>query len=273
MAAIELKLGQLIDERYQIISVTGSVGGMATIYPAIDLHTKKKVAIKVAANEDAAKEALNRECKILRKLHPHPNIVPFICETLVGERHGLIVEWLENSLRNKLDTFKDLSWIGLMEKVGSPLLNALHHSHNSNFQHRDVHPGNIMFSLDGQLRLIDFGIAQLPMPSLGKTFFRHGTPPYTPEEHNDINTGFARDCYSVMVVMLSCIVGKEFASYSELNNVLATLDAKTHPVEIIKECLVDYPKFCPRNAGTLSAKLRNWMAIQFPEASLVRLAA
>lgn len=272
MATTELKVGDLIDERYRITSETCPAGGMATIHPAIDVHTNRKVAIKVAAPESTARDGLNREAQILRTLHPHPNIVPYIGETLIGDRHGLIVEWLEIGLGDQIATYMNKPWISLMDLMGNPLLYALQHAHNANFQHRDVHPGNIMFSPSGQLRLIDFGIAQVPKVGYDKiTFFQHGTPPYTPQEHNDSTAGFARDCYSAIAVMLSCISGRVFSTYEEMTKALSTLDPANYPVDIFRSCLTNYPENCPRNAGTLRAKLQSWTDDRFPESSSLRL--
>lgn len=267
------KVDALVADRYRIMPSGHKSGGMAEILQAVDSYSGKLIAIKKASDDPYAKESLFREATTLRELSPHPNIVAYIGEDAVDGRFALLIEWLGQSLDDKLREYKAMPWNEIMGLVGKGVLTGLNHAHQNKFQHRDIHPGNIMYSDSGAVKIIDFGIAKIPQSiGVGLTFHRHGNVPYTPRNQNDLSTGYSRDCYSFAVVMLACVAGRTLISYEDVDGVLNDLDTLNYPVQILRECIEDYPRNCPKNAGTLRAKLNQWQDINFPEGEVLRLA-
>lgn len=267
------KADTFIADRYQIMPPFHKAGGMAEIVQAVDTYSGKLIAIKKPTDDPHSKESLFRESMTLRDLSPHPNIVLYIGEELIDGKIALLIEWLEQSLHDKLDRYKSMSWGILMSEIGNAILNGLNHAHQHKYQHRDVHPGNIMFSDSGTPKLIDFGIAKVPQSiGVGLTFHRHGNAPYTPQNQNDLGTGFSRDCYSFAIVMLSCINGRILTSYEDVDQTLSMLDPIEYPIQVLGDCIQDYPRNCPQNAGTLKAKLTRWQELNCPDNDMLRLA-
>jgi serine/threonine protein kinase len=262
-----------IADRYRITPSAHKTGGMAEIVQAVDTYSGKFIAIKKPTNDTLSKESLFREAMTLRELSPHPNIVSYIGEEVIDGTVALLIEWLDHSLHDKLDRYKFMPWNMLMSEIGKGILSGLNHAHQHKFQHRDVHTGNIMFSDSGAPKLIDFGIAKNPQSvGVGLTFHRHGNAPYTPQNQNDLSTGFSRDCYSFAVVMLSCIQGRTLTGYEDVDRTLDDIDPLAYPAQILRDCIKNYPQNCPRNAGSLKARLTRWQELNCPDAEVLRLA-
>jgi len=258
------KAGDVIDDRFTILSNSGLPGGMATVYKATDVRTGRTVALKIASADISSKDGLAREAQLLRTLHPHRHIIGYVAETLVGDAPTIVIEWADHDLGSKIVDFSGVNWQAIFKPIVIPLLSALERAHAHNFQHRDIHPGNIMFSADGELKIIDFGIAQLPQRTVGLTFERFGAPPYTPENQNDRHKGYSRDCYSVAAVIVSCIAGKVLTTYEELLRHLNSMESTKYPVELLRSCIIDYPANCPSSAGILRSQLNHWTSINYP---------
>ena len=156
-----MKLQDIIDERYKIKSLLGE-GGMAIVYLADDLITRKEVAVKII-KEDTMKNPVNltrfeREARAAASLN-HQNIVRVInigtCEGRPYMVNELIKGQTLREILNIRSKFSVLEACDIMYQLCSAVLNA----HQHNVIHRDIKPQNVYMNQDSTIKLGDFGIA------------------------------------------------------------------------------------------------------------------
>ncbi len=157
-----LKIGNIIDNRYRIESRLGH-GGMAEVYEATDIISKKIVAIKLI-REDVMKNPINlrrfeNEILIAASLD-HENIIKVYNHGTIDGRPYIANEYIKGqTLKDVLD-FRGSLNIEECLSVMLQLANALSYAHAHGIIHRDIKPHNIYLMTDGTLKLGDFGIAQ-----------------------------------------------------------------------------------------------------------------
>jgi len=135
--------------------ITGKLGegGMGTVYRASDTKLQREVAVKVLpetlALEGERLARFVREAHVLASLN-HPNI-----STIYGVEDGAIVmELVEGSpLEGPLSAEEAIALI-------TQLIDALEYAHDNGVVHRDLKPGNILVTVDGRLKVLDFGLAK-----------------------------------------------------------------------------------------------------------------
>ncbi len=167
---LELQPGQLLASRYEIKELIGQ-GGMGAVYRAFDKNRDEDIAIKVllpslTQNERALERFLN-EARVSSKLS-HPNIVNVYDVQQDGGLYFLTMELLEGQdLRQIMDNQKTVGRPFDVEDVKEYIAGvseglAYAHQHTV---HRDIKPENIWVTDDQQIKLMDFGIAQLQSTS------------------------------------------------------------------------------------------------------------
>ena len=151
--------------RYKIDKLIGS-GGMGQIFQARDRHLERDVAIKVLSRHWARHpEALARfraEARAVASLS-HPSILAIFD---VGTDRGLtylVTELLHGeTLRDRIRG-APLD-IPFAVRIGVAIAGALSTAHSKGIVHRDIKPSNVFLTKDGGIRVLDFGLAQLPRP-------------------------------------------------------------------------------------------------------------
>ena len=150
--------GNLLAGRYRVIERLGS-GGMAVVYLAEDERLGRRVAVKRlhAGSPDDTAQRFNREARLGASLN-HPNIVT-VFDTVTDEDSVVIVmecvdgESLADTLRrgplSKGDAVRVLRGVAA----------ALDHAHEHGIVHRDIKPANILLGRNGDVKLVDLGIA------------------------------------------------------------------------------------------------------------------
>jgi serine/threonine protein kinase len=214
-AEINGLIGQSLGEHH-LRSVLG-VGGMATVYRALDHALEREVAVKVLPASLAADAQYVRrfrdEAKQVAALH-HPHIVPIFA---VGEERGhffQVMPVLQGSLRDLLEQQGHLppdEAVRLVQQVAS----ALGAAHELGLVHRDVKPENILLDADGNGLLTDFGIARRlaaqhggDAPTLAGTGLPIGTPQYmAPEQLRRENVDQRADVYALGAVLYESLTG------------------------------------------------------------------
>lgn len=157
-----IKYGSLVDERYRITSRVGH-GGMAEVFEATDIISKKSVAIKFI-REDVMSNPVNlkrfaNEASIVAQLND-PNIVKIYNHGVVEGRPYIAYEYISGqSLKEALDFRTRFSLYEAVD-IMLQLTKALNAAHSKFIVHRDVKPDNIFIMADGTIKLGDFGIAQ-----------------------------------------------------------------------------------------------------------------
>jgi serine/threonine protein phosphatase PrpC len=208
----EVKPGEILDARFEIDSVI-SRSGMATIYKAEDLQTKKTVAVKIPymqlESDSGSFARFQREAEI-GELLDHPNILKFI-KVSNKSRPYIVTEYLEGqSLSDIMNEVRPLP-IPDAVQIASYICGALAHMHEQKVVHRDLKPQNIMICNDGSLRIIDFGIAKsAQMRRLTFAGFTPamGTPDYMAPEQVKGKRGDERtDLYSLGAVLYEMTTG------------------------------------------------------------------
>lgn len=154
--------GARLDGRYEILKLLGT-GGMGEVYQARDTRLGRDVAIKVLPrhlSEDA--EALGRfewEARVLASLS-HPNLRALHDMGQAEDLHFAIMELLEGeTLRRRMEAGPLPPKEAL--QVASLLAEGLAAAHAKGIIHRDLKPENIFFTTDGQVKILDFGLARL----------------------------------------------------------------------------------------------------------------
>lgn len=152
-----LQQGQTFDA-FELIRPLGA-GGMATVYLARDTSLDRLVAIKFIAtkfNDSAARDRLRHEAKAIARLQ-HPNVVAVY---RIGEFRGQPYIAYEYVAGRQLDELpRPLDFMqGIRIALG--LSRGLAAAHHRGIVHRDVKPANVMMTAAGEVKLLDFGLAQ-----------------------------------------------------------------------------------------------------------------
>ena len=206
-------IGKTLDGLYRVESLIGT-GGMANVYEAVvvaqngPVPAGTEVAVKVLRQElmhdpDLVRRFKN-ESKAISLLN-HPNIVK-VYDVSVSDNLQYIVMTLREYLNErggKLTSRETVHFI-------SQILKALDHAHRNGVVHRDIKPQNIMLLDNGQLRMMDFGIARVSRAENQLTGGKAmGSVHYiSPEQAKGEETDRKSDIYSVGVMMYEMLSGK-----------------------------------------------------------------
>jgi len=153
-------LGHTISH-YRITGKLGS-GGMGIVYEAEDVRLPRKVALKFLPEESAddpdAERRFQREADTIAQLN-HPNICTIYEIDRADGRAFIAMECVEGlnlktyMARNQLST-------GAIVEIALQIAAALGSAHAKGIVHRDIKPGNIVVSSEGQVKVLDFGLAR-----------------------------------------------------------------------------------------------------------------
>ena len=229
------RLNAALEGRYAIERELGE-GGMATVYLADDLKHQRKVALKLLKPELAAVVGAERflaEITTTANL-THPHILPLHDS---GEADGFLFYVMPHiegeSLRERIDREKQLGVdeaLAITQKVAG----ALDYAHQNGVVHRDIKPGNILLSAQGEPLVADFGIALAVAQAGGgritETGLSLGTPHYmSPEQATgDRDVDPRSDVYALGCVLYEMLSGQPPFSATTAQAVLVkilTMDA------------------------------------------------
>ena len=213
---------QVIAGRYELGKLVGS-GGMAEVYIAQDAVLGRKVAIKVL-NEDLAnnKKFLARFQQEARSASSltHPNIVKVLDagEESVTDADGtehvrayMVMEYVEGLELSKLVARGPLK-VPEAVRVAGEILSAVEFAHSAGIVHCDIKPDNIMITRQGNVKVLDFGIARAAAAAfddLAQTTSVLGTAAYfSPEQAQGKKVDARTDIYAIGVVLFEMLTGK-----------------------------------------------------------------
>ena len=196
---------------YTLLEVIGH-GGMATVYRANQERLDRTVAIKVLSENLAQSsefmERFRREARTAANLR-HPNVITV--HDFGEDERGvpyLVLEYIEGpTLADLMDAGLDDARIpDLLDQIAA----GLDYAHARGVVHRDIKPGNVLFTDDGRAVLADFGLAWLlEGTKLTLTGGVIGTPEYmAPEQASGEPIDHRTDVYSLGVVLYEMLVGE-----------------------------------------------------------------
>jgi len=208
--------------RYQIGELIGR-GGMADVHVGQDNRLGRRVAIKLLkpslAEDPAFRTRFRREAQDAAKM-AHPTIVRIFDagEETVRDANGheslvpfIVMEYVDGRL------LKDIVAEGPLEpaeacRIIEQVLTALEYSHRAGVVHRDIKPGNIMIASNGQVKVMDFGIARAVSDSqatIAETSAIVGTASYfSPEQARGETVDARTDLYSTGIVLFELLTGR-----------------------------------------------------------------
>lgn len=206
-------IGHILNHRYRVVSLIGT-GGMAHVYQAVNIGTRKSVAIKVLKEEykddPEFLRRFEREARAVLNLS-HDNIVRAYG---VGEEDGLpfiVLEYVEG--KTLKDMIRSEGALPPKEAVeyAYQVLDALSAAHENGIIHRDVKPQNVIITKNGRAKLADFGIARETssdtMTYAGPTVL--GSVQYlSPEQAKGVPVTVQSDLYSTGIMLYEMLCGE-----------------------------------------------------------------
>lgn len=197
----------------RIIEEVGS-GGMAVVFKAVQDQLGRTVAIKALkssiAQESQFAERFEREARFMAAFQQE-NIINIHDFIKMDETMYIVMEYVEGvDLYDLLDEGRDLPSEGAAI-IALQVARALNHAHFRGVIHRDIKPANIMLSIQGEVKLMDFGIAHADtLSDLTETGTGLGTPSYmSPEQILGEKLDPRSDIWSLGVVFYQMLTGQK----------------------------------------------------------------
>jgi protein kinase-like protein len=270
-----LESGQLIGERYRVLSLLGS-GGMGQVFRVRDEQGGQELALKVLrpleSDDSDRVRRFQREIQILTRIRhdavlrildwgESPTGLYFVTELVDGEDLKLAIR-------------RRGPWpAGESAALGATIADALGAAHAQGVVHRDVKPNNVMLARDGSVRLLDFGLARgsgIDVTTLTRTGTLLGTPGYmSPEQFDAHGVDERSDLYSLGVVLFEVLTAR--LPFRGQTPIAVALAHKTEPPplprtlrpgvpawieRIVMRCLEKEPEQRYASAAELASELR-----------------
>jgi eukaryotic-like serine/threonine-protein kinase len=272
---------------YRILELLGE-GGMGEVYLAEDTRLGRKVALKLLPGhleKDARRlRRFEREARAAAALsHPNVCVIHDVDETADGQ-HFITMEHVEGeTLRERIGRGR----MRLEESLGTAVqvASALAAAHAAGIVHRDIKPENIMVRPDGQIKVVDFGLAKLmeeqsafinpetatKLPAKTELGMILGTVSYmSPEQvHRSLDVDARADIWSLGVVLYEMVAGRlPFDGATPSHTIVAITDQEPPPLsqyfddvpqsleKVVKRALAKDPAARYQSARQMLAELQ-----------------
>src|SRR5258706_2199474 len=209
---------RLLGGRYELDGVVGR-GGMAEVYRARDLRLDRVVAVKTLrkdlARDQTFQARFRREAQSAASLN-HPSIVAVYDtgedSTSMSHVPFIVMEFVDGrTIRDLLRDDRRLLPERALE-ITDGVLRALDYSHRAGIVHRDIKPGNVMLNRQGEIKVMDFGIARAvadTQATMTQTAQVIGTAQYlSPEQARGERVDARSDLYSVGCLLYELLTGR-----------------------------------------------------------------
>jgi serine/threonine protein kinase len=199
------------DNRYEILQEVGR-GATGIVYRAIDRETSECVALKVlkteALDDKFTMERFKNELRVARKI-THKNVCRIYEFTRIREGPCISMEYVEGeTLRSLLNRIGTLSLRSSLE-IAHQICSGLREAHAQGIVHRDLKPENLMMDRNGNIKVMDFGVARFFAEGRTTTLGVFvGTPAYmAPEQVECREVDQRADIYSLGLIMYEMLTG------------------------------------------------------------------
>ena len=239
-------------------------GSLSTVYHGVEEPLGREVAIKALKGSISTSSSfatqLVREARLLSDLC-HPNITQLFDMVQSETELYLVLEYVTGPNLAELLARKAKLAPETAAIIGAAVARALEHSHDRGIVHRDVKPANILLSLRGEVKLIDFGIAQRTRGTDTDEplveFHAFGTPAYMSPEQILGDTADARsDLFSLGVVLYQMLTGsRPFEEDDAKDRRASTLRIRRAPATPLRVRAPEVPRPFERIVMRLLEKL------------------
>lgn len=266
----------LLGGRYQVQDKIGA-GGMATVYRGLDEVLGRTVAIKTMlpqyANDPSFAARFKQEAQAAAALQS-PYIVSVYDWGKDADTYYIVMEYLRGTdLKSGIRKHGALD-CKKVAQIGSQIAQALSVAHKHDIIHRDIKPQNIMVQPDGNIKVMDFGIARAKNSHLTQDNSVLGTAHYvSPEQTQGKELGPTTDIYSLGIVMYEAATGQvPFQGDDAISVALKQVNEQPKPPSqlnpnvdpqleaIILKCMQKSPADRFQTADELYRTLRDYLA-------------
>ncbi|NUM79173.1 serine/threonine protein kinase [bacterium] len=224
-------------QSYEITKQIGS-GGMATVFMGRHPSLDRQVAIKVVKGDNRDKVKRFAREAVLSAALKQENL-PAIYDYFVDaqKNHYLVMEYVDG-----IDVSDIIKTRGFVPHYAAVMIarevaRGLEHMHEKGIIHRDIKPSNVRLSKDGQVKLMDFGIAKQEdeeaHKNLTSTGIIIGTPSYmSPEQASGDKLTTQSDIFSLGTMMYEMLTGKKpFSADSNLTLITLIAQGRYEPLD------------------------------------------
>ena len=268
--------GMVLGGRYQVQDKIGT-GGMATVYRGLDEVLGRTVAIKTMlpqyATDPSFAARFKQEAQAAAALQS-PYIVSVYDWGKDADTYYIVMEYLRGTdLKSGIKKHGALD-CKKVAQIGSQIAQALSVAHKHDIIHRDIKPQNIMVQPDGNIKVMDFGIARAKNSHLTADNSVLGTAHYvSPEQTQGKELGPTTDIYSLGIVMYEAVTGQvPFQGDDAISVALKQVNEQPKPPSqlnpavdpslesIILKCMQKDPAARFQTADELYRTLRDYLA-------------
>ncbi|MEO6732572.1 MAG: serine/threonine-protein kinase [Ferruginibacter sp.] len=190
---------------YRLAERIGS-GGMGEVYKAYNSSLNRLAAVKILHQASFA-DRFKNEAYIQSSVN-HPNIARLYEYTSCGEKHCIVMEYVEGECLDALLYRKGKLSNEETENIVRQIVSALVYLHKKGIMHRDVKPQNFKVQSDGTVKMLDFGIAKHKYsPKLTQVGFVIGTTEYLAPEQFQQQAEIKSDVWALAVMTYQLLTG------------------------------------------------------------------
>src|SRR5256712_2998638 len=205
-------IGRILGGNYEVMGALGE-GGMATVYRGRRVSDGRPVAIKVLREQYAHDRGFvarfEREAQAVARLS-HPHMVQVLDSGRDGDVHFIVMEYVEGEDLKTLLRREHILPEKRAREIGAQVCEVLAYAHAQGIVHRDIKPQNILLTVDGEVKVTDFGIARaLASAAITETGTVLGSVQYlSPEQARGTTVGRSADLYALGVVLYEMVTGQ-----------------------------------------------------------------
>lgn len=250
----EIVIGQNVG-KYEIRAALGA-GGMGAVYLAFDPLIEREVALKVLGTAAAtispvAVQRFLGEARAIGRLN-HPHVVSIYDIDQWNGRYFIVMELLAGgSVAGLLKGDQRLSWQDAT-RIVAEAARGLEAAHQAGLIHRDVKPDNLMLTLNGSVKVVDFGLSKLQdadadaSQAVTKAGQILGTPQYmSPEQFESAEVDLRTDIYSLGATYFHLLTSR--LPYHDCKTIMQVMSAHmTKPPPVPRQLEADLPADCDR---------------------------